>query len=210
MEWSFPDNFFKHQSSSLREFFKEQKPVWKCLDDLKRLFINQTNLIESEIHSSVVLMNPESIRIGKQCIIHPYSVIEGPCIIKDHVEIGPHAFIRKYSYLDSNAKVGHSSEIKGSILLPYSKAPHFNYVGDSILGFHVNLGAGVVCANFKLNKTPINIKHPKETFPTGLIKCGAIIGDGSFLGCNSVTSPGTLLKKNFQCLPCSNIFGVHL
>lgn len=211
MEWSFPENFFDLKLSSLNPFIDPKKPVWEMLKTLSSLISNfSLGSINSDVAPSVVLINPEKIFIGKKCRIAPFAVIEGPCVIQDGVEVGPHAYIRQGSYIDFNAKVGHCSEIKASILLPQSKAPHFNYVGDSILGSFVNLGAGVVLANYKLNKTPVNVKYNQKVNETGLIKCGAIIGDHSFLGCNTVTSPGTMLRKHFQCLPCSNIFGAQL
>lgn len=211
MDHLYPNQFFNLESSSLRSFFDEKKPVWDFLKQLETFIMrHDLGFVHTQISSTVELINPRQILIGKNCKISPFTVIEGPCVIQDHVEIGPHAYIRKGCYIDRHAKIGHSSEIKGSILLPHSKAPHFNYVGDSILGSFVNLGAGVVLANYKLNKTPVNIKCNHTTFSTDLMKLGAIIGDHSFLGCNSVTSPGTFLKKGFQCFPCSNIYGLHL
>lgn len=211
MDFSYPQHFFNLDASSLHLFFDEKKPVWEFLKRLEDYILDQTlGKIHSPIPTSTSLINDNLIMIGKDCKIGPFAVIEGPCIIQDHVEIGPHAYIRKGSYIDYSAKVGHCSEIKASILLPHSKTPHFNYVGDSILGSFVNLGAGVVCANYKLTKGSVNIKYNNQIFATDLVKFGAIIGDHSFLGCNTVTSPGTLLKKKFQCLPCSNIYGAHL
>jgi bifunctional N-acetylglucosamine-1-phosphate-uridyltransferase/glucosamine-1-phosphate-acetyltransferase GlmU-like protein len=211
MELLHPHHFFNLECSNLLSFFDEKKPTWEFLKKLEEL-IASYNLgsFQSKIPSTVELINSSQIVIGKKCHIGPFSVIEGPCVIQDYVEIGPQAYIRKGSYIDHHAKIGHSSEIKGSILLPYSKAPHFNYVGDSILGSFVNLGAGVVLANYRLNKTPVNIKYNQTSISTELTKFGAVIGDHSFLGCNSVTSPGTFLKKGFQCLPCSNVYGLHL
>ena len=201
--------FFDLSTCELKTLFSAEPP-WEILKKLPQFFSTVTFGIKSEIPPSVHVLEKNKIAIGKGCKFYPGSVIEGPCFIGDGVEIGPNAFIRPYSILLKESKVGNCSEIKESILFPKAKAPHFNYVGNSILGNGVNLGAGVVCANYKLDKTEVKIKYQNQVVQTGMKKLGAIIGDGSFIGCNTTLSPGTLLKKEFSCLPCSNIYGVHI
>jgi NDP-sugar pyrophosphorylase family protein len=104
--------------------------------------------------------------------------------------------------------VGHATEVKHSILLNHVAAAHFNYVGDSILGNHVNLGAGVKCANVKMNSGSVFVHWGNEKIDTGLLKLGALVGDGVRVGCNCVTNPGTILEKNSVCYPCLSIQGV--
>lgn len=210
-ETFFPHHFFDLLRTNFKQLFTADKPVWEALKKIEP-FLNDFDFSQSSkpINTNHSLIHPELIFFGKGCKIGPYATIEGPCYIGPGVEIGPHAFIRPFSILEEEVKVGHCSEVKHSLLLRGAKLPHFNYVGDSILGVNVNLGAGVVCANYKINKKEVFVKNGSSILETGLKKFGAVIGDDSFLGCNSVTNPGALLKKGFSCLPCSNIKGVHL
>jgi len=126
--------------------------------------------------------------------------IEGPSYVGANAEIRHSAYLRKGSWICDGAVVGHSSEVKNSILLPNSKAPHFNYVGDSILGFGVNIGAGVKLSNVRNDGGDIAVTLENgERVDTGLRKLGALIGDDSQLGCNVVTNPGSII------VPCSMI-----
>ena len=206
-----PRVFFDTEKSSFQSLFNLKQPVWFALQQLKQYIDSQSlGMICIDISKDVFLVNPSLISIGEGTKIHPGAYIEGPCIIGKEVEIGHGAFIRPYNLIDDFCKIGHATEVKGSVLFPHAKAPHFNYVGDSILGCEVNLGAGVICANYKINKTEVAIHDNGQKTATGMKKFGAIIGDRASLGCNSVTNPGTLLKKEFWCVPCSNIKGVIL
>jgi len=146
--------------------------------------------------------------------IHPtakigdYVRIEGACYIGKNAEIRHSAYLRKGSWICENAIVGHSSEIKNSILLPGSKAPHFNYVGDSILGFDVNIGAGVKLSNVRNDGRNIlvNLENGKK-INTELRKFGSLIGDGSEIGCNVVSNPGTILEPKTMINPNSTLKG---
>ena len=146
--------------------------------------------------------------------IHPsakigdYALIEGPCYIGKGAEIRHSAFLRAGSWICENAIVGHSSEIKNSVLLPGSKAPHFNYVGDSIIGFDVNLGAGAKISNVRNDRRNIlvNLENGKK-INTELRKFGSLIGDGSEIGCNVVSNPGTILEPKTMINPNSTIKG---
>lgn len=211
LEKFYPSAFFDLTQNPFIDLFFLKNPVWETLKNLKS-YIDKQSLghISIDVPQNVFLINPSLINIGKGSKIYPGACIEGPCIIGEYSEIGPGAFVRSYTIIGNHCKIGHSTEVKHSILLNHAKAPHFNYVGDSILGYDVNLGAGVVCANFKINKTMVNVQDEESKFSTEMKKLGAIIGDGSSLGCNSVTSPGVILKKNFLCLPCSHVQGTHL
>ena len=146
--------------------------------------------------------------------IHPsakigdYALIEGPCYIGKGAEIRHSAFLRAGSWICENAIVGHSTEIKNSVLLPGSKAPHFNYVGDSIIGFDVNLGAGAKISNVRNDRRNIlvNLENGKK-INTELRKFGSLIGDGSEIGCNVVSNPGTILEPKTMINPNSTIKG---
>jgi NDP-sugar pyrophosphorylase family protein len=207
----YPELFFDLQECFFTELFEEKNPVWFALKNLKQYIEKHSSgKKESEIPHHTILVHPETITIGKGCKIYPGSYIEGPCILGKEVEVGHCAFIRPYSLLGDFCKIGHATEIKHSIFFNHAKAPHFNYVGDSILGAEVNLGAGVICANYKINKKEVFINQGAKRVPTQMKKFGAVIGDRSSLGCNSVTNPGTLLGKGFLCSPCTNVHGVIL
>ena len=153
--------------------------------------------------------------LGEQGVyVHPsakigdYVTIEGPSIIGPNAEIRPHSFLRKGSWICEGVVVGHSSEVKNSILLPNSKAPHFNYVGDSILGLDVNLGAGTKLSNVRNDRGTVPVmNHEGERFDSGLTKLGAIIGDKSQLGCNVVTNPGSIVAPGMMISPNQTVSG---
>ena len=125
--------------------------------------------------------------------------------------IGPCAVIRHGAYIRicGGALVGHASEVKHSILLPGAKAPHFNYVGDSVLGPDVNLGAGVKLSNLRNDGGEVHTRIDGERFATGLRKFGAILGEGCQLGCNAVTNPGVVLGPRCMVMPNTTVTGVH-
>ena len=140
------------------------------------------------------------------------ATIEGPAYIGSRAEIRPGAYIRPFSWICDKAVVGHCSEIKHSILLPESKAPHFNYVGDSILGMEVNLGAGCKLSNLRNDGRDIIVKDGKtgkKIQESGLRKFGAILGERTQIGCNVVTNPGVILGPNCNVWPNVTVNGVH-
>ncbi|MBS0615225.1 MAG: UDP-N-acetylglucosamine diphosphorylase [Verrucomicrobia bacterium] len=200
-----PMQFFSLEKFAHAVLFKGEF-VWQALQALLPYLEKQKlGKIESPIVDGVYLQNKETISIGTGCHIEPGAFIEGPCIIGPKTTIRHGAYIRGGVIVGSDAVIGHATEIKHSILLNGAKAPHLNYVGDSILGADVNLGAGAVLANFRADHAEIVI-HKK--FSTGMNKLGAIIGDKTQLGCNAVTNPGTLIGPESFCLPCLSIGGV--
>ena len=133
----------------------------------------------------------------------------GPCYIGPKAEIRHGSYVRGFSWICSEAVVGHASEIKHSVLLPGAKAPHFNYVGDSILGKGVNLGAGTKISNLRNDGGEVQLRIHGERVGSGLRKFGAILGEGCQLGCNSVTNPGVILGCNSVVWPNVTVTGVH-
>ncbi len=138
-------------------------------------------------------LSNDKIIIGPGTIVEPGAFIKGPAIIGSHSEIRQGAYIRGECLVGNRCVVGHTTEMKGSIMLDGAKAPHFAYVGDSILGKNVNLGAGTKLANLKMIPGSIVITSDKKRYDTGRRKLGAILGDHTETGCNSVTAPGTLM-----------------
>lgn len=133
----------------------------------------------------------------------------GPCYIGPKAEIRHGAYVRAYSWICSEAVVGHSSETKHCVLLPGAKAPHFNYVGDSVLGKGVNLGAGTKISNLRNDGGEVQLRVNGQRIGSGLRKFGAILGEGCQLGCNSVTNPGVILGCNSIVWPNITVTGVH-
>ncbi|MDN3509157.1 MAG: UDP-N-acetylglucosamine diphosphorylase [Candidatus Neptunochlamydia sp.] len=181
-------------------------PIWESLKNL-RSYLDSLSLgeIECPIPPNITLVNAERISIGKGSVIEPGAYIEGPCVIGRDCQIRHGAYLRGYVLTGDRCVIGHSTEAKHAIFLNDSKAPHFNYVGDSILGNYVSIGAGVICANFRLDKEEVIVDVEGEIYQTGITKFGAVLGDSSQLGCNTVINPGVLLRKRTYSRACTSI-----
>ncbi|MCF7806525.1 MAG: UDP-N-acetylglucosamine diphosphorylase [Simkaniaceae bacterium] len=182
------------------KFFHKFKNPLDLLINLKEYIDKYENRgIHSSISASVKIVNPDLVFIGENVTIEENAKIIGPCILEEGAHVGHCGLIRPYTILDKGAVVGHATEVKHSILLPHSKAPHFNYVGDSILGSYVNLGAGAICANMRFDQHQVKIKLGNDFIDTGIKKFGSIIGTHANIGCNVVLQPGTLVLPH-TCL----------
>ncbi len=148
-----------------------------------------------------VHLSGDHIAIGRGTRIYPGVVIEGPAWIGEEVEIRPGAYIRGGAWIGDGCVVGASTEIKCALLLPGAKAPHLNYVGDSILGEDVNLGAGTILSNFRHDGREVRIGAGAEGRGTGRRKLGAVLGDGVLTGCNCVLHPGSVVGRGSQIYP---------
>ena len=197
------------------------RTLFPCLDELVGVKIPKWNdenspweilgpdngvLLEEQIRTTN--RGNDSIFIHPDAIVAESAVIEGPCYIGPNVVIRHGAYLRGGNWICNDSIVGNSSEIKNSLLLPGAKAPHFNYVGDSIIGANVNLGAGVKISNVRNDRRPVYVRlFSGEIVQTNLSKMGAIIGDGSQIGCNSVTNPGALIGPNSMINPNETVTG---
>lgn len=182
--------------------FSRANYVWDLITNISP-YLQEISLgeIEIDIPDGVFLENKEKISIGAGTIIEPGVYIRGPCKIGKNCKILQGAYLREGVILEEGAVIGHACEVKNSLFLSGAKASHFNYIGDSILGFHTNLGAGVKCANLRLDKKEIIIRINQTNYPTSLSKMGVVLGDRSQIGCNSVCNPGTLIGKEVWCPP---------
>ena len=201
------EQFFSLDDYPHREIFEGLTYPWEVLECMDRYLTKTPGKIEVEIPSTVYLANRERISIGEGTIIEPGAYIQGPVIIGPHNTIRHGAYIRGNVITGNGCVIGHSTEVKNSIFLNRATAAHFNYVGDSILGNRVNLGAGVKLANFRLDQKTVSIYFRGVSRSTQLRKLGAIIGDEAQLGCNAVTNPGTLIGPRAFCFPCTLIRG---
>jgi NDP-sugar pyrophosphorylase family protein len=198
-----PEALFDLTSYQHAALFDGCESAWEALGALS-LYLKQSSLgmIEVDVPEGVTLVHPELISIGKGCKIEPGAYVKGPCIIGENCEIRHGAYLRGDVIVGRGCVVGHASEVKHAIFLDGVHAAHFAYVGDSILGNDVNLGAGVKCANVRLDRQEVVVSDGKQRFPTGLRKLGAIVGDCCQIGCNSVLNPGTVLGQEVVCAPC--------
>ena len=150
----------------------------------------------------------DNIWISKSAKVAKTASINGPCIIDADAEIRHCAFIRGNAIVGKGAVVGNSTELKNVILFDKVQVPHYNYVGDSVLGYKSHMGAGSITSNVKSDKTLVVIKNGDERIETGLKKFGAMLGDEVEVGCGSVLNPGTIIGKNSQVYPLSSVRGV--
>ena len=149
----------------------------------------------------------EDVWIAKDAKVFPSAYIGGPCIIDHEAEVRHCAFIRGSAIVGKKAVVGNSVELKNVVLFDYVQTPHYNYVGDSVLGSHAHMGAGSITSNVKSDKTLVVIREGEEQVPTGRKKVGAILGDYVEVGCNSVLNPGTVIGPHSTVYPTSSVRG---
>lgn len=204
-----PSNYFDLSQFSHAALFKSCQQVWEPLLHIKEYLCKQPlGQILGEVSDKAYLVKPEQIYIGKGTRIEPGAYIEGPCYIGENCVVRHGAYIRGNLITGNDCVIGHDTEVKNTILLNGTHAAHFAYLGDSILGNRVNLGAGTICANLKLDGSEVVIYSADQRFPTGYRKFGVIMGDDVQTGCNSVTNPGTIIGKGTICYPCTNFGGV--
>ena len=226
MEWpreAFSETLFPSLSHPAPEpipILPESQPSWTILDkssanslqqQMDKLVSNHSNSRDLNTFSSSITFDQSNgpVIIEQSAVVEPSTHFIGPCYIGNEAVIRHGAYVREYSWICSTAVVGHASEVKHSILLPGAKAPHFNYVGDSILGKAVNLGAGVKLSNLRNDGAEVYLRIGDDRRPSGLRKFGAILGEGCQLGCNAVTNPGTILGRNSTVWPNVTVTGVH-
>lgn len=203
------NTFFDSIPENLKPLFVEAQSPWNCLhSELKNFFTSKSEM-EGEI-SNKAHITGEGVVIKKGARVDAFAYIQGPCFIGSGTHVRPGAYIRGHVYVGNNCVVGHSTEVKHSILFDEAKAGHFNYIGDSLLGHNVNLGAGTKIANLKITSGNVFLKLNQEKIDTGLRKFGALLGDHSQTGCNSVLNPGTCLAKGSLVFPNTTASDLHV
>jgi len=175
---------------------------WEALSRIKETVI----AIGQTLDESVYEQKGDNIWIAKSATIAPTASITGPCIIGEDTEVRPGAFLRGSILVGDNCVVGNSTELKNCILFDGVQVPHYNYVGDSILGYMAHMGAGAITSNVKGDKKPV-VVHGEENYETGCKKFGAMLGDYAEIGCNSVLNPGTVIGRDTQVYPLSSVRG---
>ena len=186
-----------------KDLMLSEKHPWKILPKINDFILDLGPKLNKNIYNQV----GENIWIAKTAKIAPTASITGPVIIDENAEVRHCAFIRGKAIIGKNAVVGNSTELKNCILFNNVQVPHYNYIGDSILGYKAHMGAGSITSNVKSDKTNVKIKG-KEIIETDLRKVGAFLGDGVEVGCNSVLNPGTVIGRNSNVYPLSCVRGV--
>ncbi|MBO5879474.1 MAG: UDP-N-acetylglucosamine pyrophosphorylase [Clostridia bacterium] len=184
--------------------FLESEYPWQILPKIKA-FISDIAAKEKLGYTCI----GENVWVGKNVKIYPTATIEGPCIIGDETVIRPGAFIRGSVIIGENCVIGNSTEIKNSVLLDGVQAPHYNYIGDSVLGYRSHVGAGVVLSNLKGGGSEVVIHFGKENIKTEMRKVGAFLGDEADLGCGTVANPGTVVGKRTRVYPNVVLRGIY-
>ena len=178
---------------------------WEALAGIK----DEILALQEKLDKSEYLISGEKndIYIHKTAKVAPTACINGPCIIGEGTEVRHCAFIRGSALVGSNAVVGNSTELKNVIIFDNAQVPHYNYVGDSILGYRAHIGAGSITSNVKSDNSDVTIKAGVVELLTGRRKVGAFLGDHAEIGCNSVLNPGTVIGKNTNVYPLSMVRG---
>ena len=184
--------------------FEGKTYPWELLPDIKEYIRELGKSLPADEYDEI----SEGVWVAKDAKIFPSAYLGAPCIIDHGAEVRQCAFIRESAIVGKNAVVGNSTELKNVILFDNVQVPHYNYVGDSILGYKAHMGAGSITSNVKSDKTLVVIKEPGNPIETGRKKVGAMLGDGVEVGCNSVLNPGTVIGRNSNVYPTSCVRGV--
>lgn len=198
------ENLYDLKETIAGDIFEGVVYPWEVLPKIHDFIIELGKRLPGELYEE----KGENIWIAKSATVAPTACLNGPLIVDEDAEIRHCAFIRGNAIVGRGAVVGNSTELKNVILFNKVQVPHYNYVGDSILGFKSHMGAGSITSNVKSDKTPVVIHNGDTTVETGLKKMGAMLGDCVEVGCNSVLNPGTVIGKNSNVYPTSMVRGV--
>ena len=196
-------DLFDCKTEYLKELFDSSEYPWEILPLIKQY---AEKIIEKGLVGYKLIS--ENVLVGENVKIYPTAVIEGPAVIGSGTEIRPGAFIRGSVITGENCVIGNSTELKNCVMLDKVQVPHYNYVGDSVLGNRAHMGAGSICSNLKSDGKPVVI-HGDTEYETGLRKIGGILADGADMGCGCVLNPGTVIGKNTSVYPLNMLRGVY-
>ena len=191
------------RTPQVQELFERAEYPWEILPEIKG---HIQKLMEEGLPGYTQIQ--EGVWIGENVKISPTATIEAPAVIGAGTEIRPGAYLRGNVICGRDCVIGNSSELKNCILLEHVQVPHYNYVGDSILGNNAHMGAGSICSNLKSDGKSVVI-HGDVDYETGLRKIGGILGDGADVGCGCVLNPGTVIGKNTSVYPLTSLRGVY-
>ena len=196
-------NLYDLSQTIAADIFEGKTYPWEVLGEIKTFILELGASLPKDIYEE----REEHVWIAKSAKIYPTATILAPCIIGEETEVRPGAFIRGNAIVGNKCVVGNSTELKNVILFNNVQVPHYNYVGDSVLGYKSHMGAGAVTSNVKSDKTLVVVKNKDEHIETGLKKFGAMLGDNVEVGCNSVLNPGTVIGRFSNVYPRSSVRG---
>ncbi len=194
-------NLYNLEETIARKIFEGVEYPWEILPKIGNFIVELGNSLNKDEYDKI----GEDVWIAKSAQVAPTAYIKGPTIVGKNAEIRHCAFIRGNAIVGEGAVVGNSTELKNVILFNKVQVPHYNYVGDSILGYKAHMGAGSITSNVKSDKKLVIVKGEKEQIETGLKKFGAMIGDEVEVGCGSVLNPGTVIGKKTNIYPLSSV-----
>jgi UDP-N-acetylglucosamine diphosphorylase / glucose-1-phosphate thymidylyltransferase / UDP-N-acetylgalactosamine diphosphorylase / glucosamine-1-phosphate N-acetyltransferase / galactosamine-1-phosphate N-acetyltransferase len=197
------DSLFDLTQTIASDIFEGLTYPWEALGKIKAEILKIGSTLSDEEYDKLA----DDVWIAKSAKVAPTALINGPAIIGKEAEVRHCAFIRGNVIVGEGAVVGNSTELKNVILFNKVQVPHYNYVGDSILGYKAHMGAGAITSNVKSDKTLVMVQDEEQKLETGLKKFGAILGDHVEVGCNSVLNPGTVVGKNSNIYPLSMVRG---
>lgn len=186
-----------------KELLEKHEYPWEVLPEIGAFIIELGKSLNPQKYTQI----SETVWISKSAKIYPNNYIAGPCIIGHNTEVRPGAFIRGNALVGENCVVGNSTELKNVIIFDNVQVPHYNYVGDSVLGYKSHMGAGSITSNVKQDKSLVTINCGGERVETGLKKFGAMLGDNVEIGCNTVMNPGTVIGRGSRVYPLSMVRG---
>lgn len=197
-------DLYSLEETIAKDLFEGATYPWEILPKIKDFIVKLGESLDPEVYER----RGEDIWVAKSAKVAPTACLNGPLIVDEDAEIRHCAFVRGSAIVGKGAVVGNSTELKNVILFNKVQVPHYNYVGDSILGYKAHMGAGSITSNVKSDKTLVVIKNGDEKIETGLKKVGAMLGDNVEVGCNSVLNPGTVIGRNSNVYPTSCVRGV--
>ena len=197
------ENLFDLSSTVARDLFLKFEYPWEVLSSIRDFVLELGPILPRNEYMEI----KPNIWVSKDSEIFESVYIEPPVIIQKNTQVRHNAYIRGSVIIGENCVVGNSTEIKNSILFNNSQAPHFNYIGDSVLGYKSHLGAGVIISNLKSDKSNITVNYNNTKINTNLRKLGALVGDHVEIGCNSVLNPGTIISQNTTIYPLVSVRG---
>ena len=202
-----PADFLDLEHTAHPKLFENQHYVWDALKQIASyLQFRLKPAVFGEVTGKPFISN--RVFVGRGTVVEQGAVLKGPAWIGENCQIRSGCYVRENVIAGNGVVMGNSCEFKNCILFDEAQVPHFNYVGDSILGYHAHLGAGVILSNVKLNHAEIAVNTPNGDIRTGLKKFGAIVGDRTEIGCNSVINPGSVIGRDCMIYPSVNFRGV--
>lgn len=198
------ENLLDLSKTIAASIFDDYDYPWEALHDISDFI----KAIGPKLDKYIYEQRGEDIWVAKSAAVMPSAYLGGPLIICPQAQVRHCAFIRGSAIIGCGSVIGNSTELKNCIIFDHAQVPHYNYVGDSILGYMAHLGAGAITSNLKSDRSFVTLPYSGERIPTGLKKFGAIVGDHVEVGCNSVLNPGTVIGRNTNVYPLSMVRGI--